>query len=297
VSRKAWILFTSTSVIWGSSFLLIRVTVADLTPPALVVGRTLIGAAVLLPAALRSGALSRVRGQLPTIALLAILDVAMPQLLTAWAEQRITSSLAGILTATDPLFVALLAFCVVRSEAIGVFRSIGLLLGFVGVVALLGIDLRSQREELMGAAAVLLSALGYASAALIYKHQLPDAPALGVAVVMLAVSAVLSCVPAAVDLPHGRPSTISLLALAALGLVNTGIGYWLFYVLIDEAGAASASVITYVMPVVALVLGVVVLHEAVSAVTLTGLVLIGAGAWLATRPEAATRSATKDKYG
>src|SRR5215472_10391834 len=105
MSRKAWILFTLTSTIWGSSFLLIRLAVANLTPQTVVFGRSLMGAALLAPIALRTGSLRGLRSQVAVVASVALLDVAVPQFLTAWSEQRITSSLAGILTASDPLFV------------------------------------------------------------------------------------------------------------------------------------------------------------------------------------------------
>ena len=102
--------------------------------------------------------------------------------------------------------------------------------------------------ELLGASAVLLSALGYAAAALLYRRWLDDVPALAVTALMTAMSSAAFLAPAAVGLPRHMPPASSLLALAALGIVNTGVAYWLFYLLVDEAGAATASVITYVMP-------------------------------------------------
>jgi drug/metabolite transporter (DMT)-like permease len=130
---------------------------------------------------------------------------------------------------------------------------------------------------------VLLSALGYAVAALLYRRWLADEPALAVTAAMTAISSVAFLAPAAVDLPRHLPPASSLLALAVLGIVNTGVAYWLFYLLIDEAGAATASVITYVMPVVALFLGVGLLGEPLTIGAVAGLLLIALGAWLATR--------------
>jgi hypothetical protein len=99
--------------------------------------------------------------------------------LTAWDEQRVSSSVAGILTATDPLFTAVLALWLIRSEAVDRKRFTGLIVGFAGVAALLGIDVHGHAGELLGGGAVLLSALGYAAAALVYRRWLADAPALG----------------------------------------------------------------------------------------------------------------------
>ena len=158
------------------------------------------------------------------------------------------------------------------------------------MIALLGPDFRGHACEPSGAAAVLLSALGYAAAALVYRRWLADAPALGVTALMTLLSSAAFAAPVAADLPRQIPPASSILALIALGLVNTGLAYWLFYALIDDAGAATASLITYVMPVVALALGVGLLAEPLTAVAVTGLVLIALGAWLA-----ASRPAGRDR--
>jgi drug/metabolite transporter (DMT)-like permease len=247
-----------------------------------VFGRTVLGAAVLLPLAWRTGAFRGLRRALLPVAVVALLDMALPTFLTAWGEEHVSSSVAGILTATDPLFTAVLALWLLRSEAVSRRRLAGLVIGFGGVIALLGVDLRGNGKELLGAAAVILSALGYAAAALLYRRWLADAPALGVTALMSGLSSAVFLAPAVADLPHRTPPAGSMLALAALGIVNTGLAYWLFYLLIDEAGAASAGVITYVMPAVALLLGVLLLGEKLTVGAVAGLILIALGAWLAT---------------
>jgi drug/metabolite transporter (DMT)-like permease len=280
--RKPLLLFVATSVIWGSSFLFIRLAVEHMPPAWVVFGRTLLGAAFLVPLAASRHAFRGVRPVLIPILVVTVLDMAAPTFLTAWGEEHISSSVAGILTATDPLFTALLALWLVRSEIPGRRRLAGLVIGFVGVVALLGIDLRSSALELLGAGAVLASALGYAGAALLYRRWLEDQAALAVTALMAAISSVLFLPAAAIDVPRHVPTVGSILALVTLGIVNTGVAYWLFYLLIDEAGAAVASVITYLMPVVALGLGVGLLGDPLTAGAVAGLVLIALGAWLAT---------------
>ena len=282
MSRKALLLFAATSVIWGSSFLFIRVAVEHMPPSAVVFGRTLLGAAFLVPLAIRNRAFHGLRSRILPVVVVTLLDMALPTFLTAWGEQHVTSSVAGILTATDPLFTAVLALWLVRSEAVDRKQFAGLVIGFAGVVALLGIDFRGHAGELPAAGAVLLSALGYAGAALAYRRWLADAPALGVTALMTAMSSAAFLAPAAAGLPRQAPPASSVLALATLGIVNTGLAYWLFYLLIDEAGAATASVITYVMPVVALLLGVGLLGEKLTTGAIAGLILIALGAWLAT---------------
>lgn len=285
------LLFAATSLIWGSSFLFIRVAVEHMPPSAVVFGRTLLGTVFLVPLAVRTRAFRGLRRNLLPVAVVALLDMALPTFLTAWGEERVTSSVAGILTATDPLFTAVLALWLIRSEAVDRKRFAGLVIGFAGVIALLGINFRGSAAELLGAGAVLLAALGYAGAALLYQRWLADAPALGVTALMCAMSSVAFAAPAAVNLPHQVPPMTSILALAALGIINTGLAYWLFYLLIDKAGAATASVITYVMPVVALALGVGLLGEQLTIGAIAGLILIALGAWLATsRRQGSTRA-------
>ena len=288
------LLFGATSVIWGSSFLFIRVAVEHMPPSTVVFGRTVLGAAFLMPLAVRSRALRGMRKVIVPVVLVTLLDMASPAFLTAWGEQHVSSSVAGILTATDPLFTALLALWLIRSEVPDRKRSAGLVIGFAGVVALLGFDVRGNATELLGAAAVLLSALGYAGAALLYRRWLASEPALAVTAVMTALSSVIFLAPAAVELPRQVPPVSSLLTLATLGIVNTGVAYWLFYLLIDEAGAATASVITYIMPVVALFPGVGLLGEQLTIGVTAGLILIAVGAWLATSRRAPADSTASD---
>jgi drug/metabolite transporter (DMT)-like permease len=292
VNRKALLLFAATSVIWGSSFLFIRVAVEHLPPSAVVFGRTVLGAAFLVPLAIRSRAFRGVRQVAVPIVIVTVLDMAAPTFLTAWGEQHISSSAAGILTATDPLFTAALALWLLRSEVPGRKQLAGLIIGFAGVVALLGIDFRGSAVQLAAAGAVLLSALGYAGAALVYRRWLADVPAIGVTALMTAISSVAFLTPAAVNLPRQVPPASSILALATLGIINTGVAYWLFYLLIDQAGAGTAAVITYVMPVVALFLGVGLLNEQLTIGAVAGLLLIGLGAWLATSAQPASTNHT-----
>jgi drug/metabolite transporter (DMT)-like permease len=282
MTRKSLLLFAATSVIWGSSFLFIRLAVEHMPPATVVFGRTLLGAMFLAPLAARRHAFRGVRPVMLPIVIVTVLDMAAPTFLTAWGEQHVSSSVAGILTATDPLFTAVLALWLIRSEAPDRRSFLGLVIGFAGVVALLGIDLRGSAVELLGAGAVILSALGYAGAALLYRRWLEEQAALGVTALMTAVSSVLFLPALAIDVPRQLPPAGSILALVTLGIVNTGVGYWLFYLLIDEAGAAVASVITYLTPVVALFLGVGLLGERLTAGAVAGLVLIAVGAWLAT---------------
>jgi EamA-like transporter family len=141
------VLFIATSVIWGSSFLFIRVAVEHMPPSAVVFGRTILGAAFLVPLAVRCRAFRGIRRVIVPVIVVTVLDLAAPTFLTAWGEQHVSSSMAGILTATDPLFTAILALWLIRSEVPDRKRLAGLVVGFGGVIALLGIDVRGRAAQ------------------------------------------------------------------------------------------------------------------------------------------------------
>jgi len=211
-----------------------------------------------------------------------VLEVAAPFLLIAFGEQHITSSLAGLLIAADPLFVVLLALRVDASERAGGRRLAGLLLGFVGVVMLLGLDPGGDALGLLGGAMVLLAAVCYAAGALLIK-RLADVPPLGSVAASLSLASLWLLPAALVTLPNRLPSGAVMASLLLLGLACTALGFLVYFSLIAAAGATRASLITYVNPAVAVLLGVAVLHEPLTAVTLAGFGLILAGCWLSTR--------------
>lgn len=296
MTRRAWALFVAVSLLWGSSFLLIKVAVDEVSPATLVLSRTLLGALVLLPLALTRGTWGSLRRSAVPLLSLAVADVAAPFLLIAWGEQRISSSLAGILLACDPIFVALLALRFDASERVHGWRLAGLAIGIVGVVVLLGLDVSGDGAALAGSGAVLLASFCFAVAALLYKRSFEDAEPIAVVFAMLAVASVLVAPAAVASRPPVTPSPGTAAALLALGVANTGVGFALFYMLIDRAGAGRASLITYATTGVAAVLGIGILGEDFGANTALGLALILAGSWLASGgslpvPRARSRSA------
>jgi ABC-type uncharacterized transport system permease subunit len=163
---------------------------------------------------------------------------------------------------------------------------VGLAIGFGGVVALLGVDVAGRPGELLGAALILVATLGYASATIIVNRRLADLDPLGPIAASLALATLVLVPAVVVTPPHGVPPGDALGALAVLGFVCTALGLVLFFRLIVEAGPSRASVITYVNPLVAVVLGVLVLDERFGAMSVVGLVAILGGSWLSTRGRA-----------
>jgi len=283
MTARAWTLFVLSSVIWGVPYLFIKVAVDAGVPPAFVAwSRIVLAAALLLPLAIRRKALRGLRDRAGAIFGYTASEVAVPFVLIAVGERYITSSLAAILVATMPLMVALLSLRLMPHERLSGARLAGLVIGFSGVVALLGFDVAGRASELLGAALVLVATLGYAIAPIIVSRRLADLDPLGPVTASLLVASVVLLPAAIATFPDRIPAPAALLAIAVLGVVCTAAGLIVFFRLIAAAGPSRASVITYVNPVVAVVVGVLALGERLSPVSVVGLLLILVGSWVST---------------
>jgi drug/metabolite transporter (DMT)-like permease len=288
MSRRGWVLFMSMGLIWGVPYLLIKVAVEELTPATLVFGRTALGALILLPLALARG---QVRPLLPKwrpLVMFAAVEVAIPWWLLSSAEQHLTSSLTGLLLAAVPLVSAVLAVAT-RSESLGVRRVVGLLVGIVGVAALVGLDVsRSDPWAFVQMAGV---AVGYAVGPYILSRHMSDLPGVGVVAASLTLTALVYLPLAIVQRPAHWPSTNVIGAVVGLAVLCTAIAFVVFFALIEEVGPVRATVITYINPAVAVSLGVLVLDEPLTSGILIGFALVLVGSVLATRRAPATAPA------
>ena len=283
MSARAWALFAAMSLLWGIPYLFIKIAVDEGLSPAFVSwARVLLAAVVLCLLAWRAGLLGGLRGRGRWLAAYALLEISIPFPLIAWGEQHIDSSLAAIIIAAAPLMVAVLAIRFDPAERASGRRLVGLLIGFAGVIALVGIDVAGRSRELLGALAVLLAALGYAAGPMILRRHLSDLDARATMGVSLAIAAVLLTPLTAVALPAETPSTDAIVAVVVPGLLGTAAAFLVFGKLIAEIGPGRALVITYVNPVVALALGVAILDERPGLGAIVGLVAILAGSWLST---------------
>ncbi|HEY5629241.1 MAG TPA: DMT family transporter [Candidatus Limnocylindrales bacterium] len=282
MSRRAIALFAAMAVIWGIPYLLIRVAVAEVSPPVLVFVRTGIGAIVLLPIAAARVNLRPTLRRWRWVVAFALVEVAGPWVLLGWAEQQVTSSLAGLLVAGVPLVGTVIAVIVGgRDRQVGSTGLVGLLLGLVGVAAIAGTDLNASNAGAV--AAIGLVVLGYATGPWILAHKLVGVPALGVMGPSLALSALIYLPFAIAQWPATPPSPGALASIVILGLVCTALAFMLFAELITAVGPVRATVITYINPAVAAILGVAVLAEPFTPAMAGGLVLVIAGSVLATR--------------
>jgi len=276
-------IFAAVSTLWGIPYLLIKIAVnGGVTPGLLAWGRITLGALVLLGLARRSGSLRGLSGRWRWLALYAVVEVSIPFPLIAAGEQRISSSLAAIIIATVPLLVALLALRFDPAETASGKRLVGLCTGLLGVIVLVGLDAAGNVRTLLGAVAVLVAAVGYASGPMVFKRHLADLDPRATMGASLAIAAVILTPVAVLDTPARTPSTGGLAAVAVLGLVCTALAFALMAMLISEIGPARAVVITYINPIIAVALGVTVLGEQPGAGAVAGLLLILAGSWLST---------------
>ena len=283
MTARAWAGFATMSVLWGIPYLFIKVAVDEGLSPAFVSwSRVVMAAAVLLAIAHRAGALRSLKGRGRWLAAYAVLEIAIPFPLIAAGEEHVDSSLAAIIIASVPLLIAVLALRFDHAERATGSRLAGLLVGFTGVVVLVGVDVAGESDELLGAAFILLASVGYAAGPMILRRHLSDLDQRAVMAVALAIAAVFLTPITAVGLPSETPSGDAIVSIVVLGLFCTAAAFVIFGRLIAEIGPGRALVITYVNPVVALALGMAVLGERPGAGAIAGLLLILAGSWLST---------------
>ena len=283
MTRKGWILFVAMSVIWGIPYLFIKIALRELDPGIVVFARVGIAALILMPIAIYQGVLRPLRKRWLMLAGLACVQIVGPFLLISFGEQLITSSLTSLLIATDPILVALLALRFDPGERVTGLRSVGLLIGIVGVAVLLGFDVGGDGQKLLGAALVLLASLGYATSALLIRRPAISAlPNLGVVSVLCLTSTIVLLPLALTRLPNKIPDPEVIASLLVLGLICTALAYLIFFALIAEVGASRGTVITYVNPAVSVFLGITLLSEPLNAAIIVGFLLILLGSWLST---------------
>jgi drug/metabolite transporter (DMT)-like permease len=285
------------SVIWGVPYLLIRIAVrGGVTAPDLAWARVAMAAAVLVALAWRAGTLRSLHGRWGWLAVYAVVEMAIPFPLIAAGERHVASSLAAIVIASVPLIVALLSWRFDPSERLTRFRAVGLVIGFGGVVLLVGVDVAGNAQELLGVGMILVAAVGYSIGPMLIKLRLADLDPRATMGVSLALAAVMLAPLAAVDPPRSTPGAGALAAVVVLGLLCTAAAFVIFTVLIREAGTSRSTVITYVSPVIALALGVVLLGEQPGAGSIAGLLLILAGSWFATGGRVPWRGAAHTRF-
>ena len=289
MTRRGLVLFALMSIIWGIPYLFIRVVVAEVSPSFLVLARTALATAILLPIALVRIDLRPILARWRWVVAFAGIEIALPWVMLGSAEQHLTSSLTGLLVAGVPLVGTVFALATGGSDRIGRARWLGLLIGLLGVSAIVGSDIGSSDVTAFLEVAVVV--VCYAIGPAILSRRLGGLPSIGVMELSLALSALVYIPIAALQWPATAPSPSVVGSIVILAVLCTAAAFLIFAALIDEIGPVRATVITYVNPAVAAVLGVLVLKETLTVPMGVGFALVILGSALATRSEREARDA------
>ena len=269
--------------VWGGSYLFNEIALRELAPGVIVWSRITLGALTIWPLAVLAGATSAIRSHLKPLLFTGVMQIAIPITLITVGQQWIASSLAGVLNGSVPIFIALFALVLDRSERPTGIRVAGIGLGFGGVVAVYGLDVGTDRYALLGAICLTGSSIGYAIGPLYAKSRLSRVEPLGIVAVLLSAASVATLPLALADLPDAVPSAAAVGSVAMVGVVGTGLAFALYYRIMQTIGPARTSVVAYLIPGVAVLYGATLLDEPVGGGIAIGLMLILAGSYLTAR--------------
>jgi drug/metabolite transporter (DMT)-like permease len=280
VTRRGAILFALLGVAWGIPYLLIKVAVEQVDPAMLVLARTSIAAAVLLPFAVARGDIMPVLRRWRPLLAFTVVELVVPQFLLGSAEERLPSSTTGLLVAAVPLAGVGVAFLLGRPERLTPLNWLGIALGMGGVAALVGFTVGGS--DLGSVGKVLVVVVGYALGPAIVAKWMPDLPGTGVTALSFAITAVVYAPAVAVThaWPAAWPSASVLTSVILLGVVCSAAAFSIMVALVGEIGPVRTTTVTYVNPAVALIAGAVVLGEPVTGWSVLGFALILAGCYL-----------------
>jgi drug/metabolite transporter (DMT)-like permease len=288
MTRRAWLLFAAMGVIWGIPYLMIKVVMdAGISPGFLVFARTALGALLLLPVAIRRGAVRPALAQWKPVLAFAAIELACAWYLLNSAEEKLSSSLVALLLSMVPLVSTIIAWRLGDRSVLSRTRLTGLAIGLGGVGVVVGLNLTSGGTPAWAVGAVFLTAICYAVAPMIADRRLAGVPGLGVTAVSLTAVALVYLPFGILQAPAHLPRFNVLASVIALGAICTALAFVCFFALIAEAGGVRATVITYVNPAVALLAGIALLGEKLTAGIVIGFPLVLIGSYLATRRDSA----------
>lgn len=287
MSRRALFLFALVSIGWGVPYFFIKVAVDEASPAFIVFARTAIASLFLIPIAIRRDVLKPALRQWRWVVVFAVIEMMIAWWLLNDAETRVSSSLTGLMIAAVPLVATLIARIGGDKSVTRPERLLGLAMGMIGVGLLLGLDVSAGHADVRSAIQLLVVAACYAIAPAIAARKAADVPGLGLAAASIALVAIVYAIPAFLQRP-AHLSMESAGALAALGLISTALTFVLFFELIREIGPVRTTLVTFINPAVAVLLGVSLLGEELTPGMFWGFPLVLAGSWLAGRPRIAT---------
>jgi drug/metabolite transporter (DMT)-like permease len=281
MSAADWLLLVCLSVLWGGSFFFAKVAVEDLSPLTLAFGRVAIAAAILaVLMRTRGDSFAPLANAWPAFLILGLLNCAIPFSLLFWAQTHISSGLAAILNATTPIFTVLVAQVATADEKLTVGKLVGVIAGFLGVAVMLGPDaLAGIGADVWAQLACLGAAVSYGLAG-VHGRRLAALPAGTIATgQLIAAAIVLAPLAALVDRPWAlaRPSATALGALLGLAALSTALAYVIYFRVLARAGAVNLALVTFLIPVSAILLGTIVLGERLAPRHFAGMAVIAFG--------------------
>ncbi len=294
MNLRTGLLFAVLCVFWGIPYFFIKLALVDVSPVCVAWSRITLGALVLIPVAWHQGTLAPALRHKGAILAFAITELVIPFSLIAIAERALSSSLTGVLIATLPLVVVVIAPWFGIRESFSVRRILGLLLGFAGVVVLLGFDTISGAAQWLAVGALGVAVIGYAAGPLVVQRYLQGVDEISSVALSLGAASLLLFPFALATRPLAMPSALSIGSIAVLGFISTAAALLLYFYVIHPAGAARASVVAYISPAIAALLGIVVLHEHVGLGIVLGLALILFGSGLGSSGAAKSGAAVQD---
>lgn len=287
MSRKGWALFGLVGVLWGVPYLFMKVAVEELATPVIVFSRLFIGAVVLIPLALHQKAIRPALKYWPYIALYAILEMVIPWTLITNAQKELSSGVVALLVATVPIWATLFAHHTGDSTAAHRTRIFGIAIGLVGITFLVGFETLNDVGNIRSLIQVLIASVSYAYAVNMITRKTSGISGIAINGLAMLLSTIIFAPFALTHLPTSSPSTNAVLATVGLGVICTAFAFWVFFLVLDEIGAARASLVVYPNTAVAVVLGIFLLDEKITLAIAIGLPLVLVGSYFASRkPEA-----------
>ena len=282
-----YVAFAALGLIWGASFLFIKIALQAMAPTVIVLGRSASGAFALAVIMAVTGRplFTALRSRLGLYVFMAIFNALLPWVLIAWGEEHISSGLASILNSTTTLWVALFIYWVIPAERPTALNYAGVIIGVIGVFILVAPDIARQglSGDIFGALAVVAAAMSYAVAALLVRTKMRGMNVYEQSLGQLIATAVIALPVAAPALPQVHLAPLSFAAVLALGVGGSGIAYLLYYYTMHTLGAVRATGVTFIVPITAVFWGVLLLGESLSLATVVGMIVILTGIVLTNR--------------
>ena len=283
MSRRTFALFLALGFLWGIPYLFIRVAVKEFEPSVIVFSRVVIGAAILVPLAVRRGLLSVGLKNLRHILPYAVAEMIGPWILITTAEKKISSGLAGLLIATVPFWSTMMSSLHGDRSVWHAKRFFGLIVGFIGLVLVVGLETINRKQSLLPIGMMLLAAMGYAWAIIRVNEKIPHVDGLAINGLAMTMTAIFYLPFAIIQMPSHLPSLKATAAVISLGLFPTALAFILFFLILKELGPTRVSLVTYLNTAFAVLLGVIILGEPLTIGIIVGLPLVLIGSYFASR--------------